>query len=690
VALLAAHALILVPMLTRIFGAPDSHAMPAGEFRAAILGASAATLLALLAFSRAPARALTLLVLTAACAFVGIGAVGAVGVTALSATVVGGALLDRFAVASPDAGEGPSMAVRMLVGSALWIGLIAATLTLPVHTAPFYVLALAASFAVCRASTRAVLARIGAWFRGEESASMAERACYALAAVVAIVHVIVVAKPEVGFDASTMHLQVAQLVQHAHRWPFDVTRYAWAVMPMGADDAYLAAFLLAGEHGARLQNLLFGLLLCAALYATLRLQASRVVALASVTLLASTPLWFLESSTLYVEFAWTAFLVASLLATLRFADRREPAWLAVALLCCAAAMACKVIGLFWVAPLALALAWIAIRGELRFAGLLAVVMLVACVIGSWPYANAWARTGNPVFPFMNQLFGSPYFPASAFNNPLYNAPLSLAAPYDLALSSGRYIEGHDGAMGVQWLLLYPLVAAGVLFGARRRVRALLAALALAFGMAVYAQQSYLRYLLPAFVLVTILAGWSLGDWVHSTRRQLMFAGAVCAAVLANVWLMPAASWPNETLCMRCAFDRTARSAYVAKYAALRGVSDWLNVHLPDARVGFLVFNAPAPDGYVGYSRAANWHDAQFFFPLTQARTADDVAALVHRFGLTHAVFVEGSNDPLDGPLLAYRNRDTTVIAHLGRYVVAAIGRDARPDDASATARRSAN
>jgi dolichyl-phosphate-mannose-protein mannosyltransferase len=682
VVLLAAHAALLVPWLAKLVGGPDTHLLPNDEFWTATGGAFAATMLTLVAFPRAPARALTLLVLTAACMFAGLGPVAVIAVMALSAYVVGSALLGRFARAPGAEAELPGVAVRMLVGSCLWIGSIAATLPFPVHSSPVYVVLLAASLAAFPRTTRDCLAGIARWARREEKTTAAERVCFALAAIVAIVHVIVVAKPEVGYDAGTMHLQFAQLVAHAHRWPFDVTRYAWAVMPMGADDAYLAAFLIAGERGARLQNLLFGVLLCATLYGFLRLQASRVVALPSVVLLASTPLWFLESGTLYVEFAWTAFLVAALLATIRFARCREPAWFAAAVLCCAGAMTCKVIGIFLVAPIVLALLWLAARGELRLFGLLTIVALAACVIGSWPYVNAWARTGNPVFPFMNDVFRSPFFPASAFNNPLYNAPLSLAAPYDLVLNSGRHIEGHDGAMGVQWLLLFPLVACGLVFGANRRLRAMLFALALAFGIAVYAQQSYLRYLMPAFVLIAILAGWSLADCIRSPRAQFAFVGCACAIALVNVSLMPTASWTNETLCVRCTIDAAERNTYIATHAPLRGVSDWLNGHLPDARVGFFVVNGPAPDGYTGYSRAANWHDPQLFHSLANVHTADDVAAIVRRFDLTHAVFPERSNDPIDRPLLAYRDRDTTTIARIGGYVVTQIRRRDGTDEAS--------
>jgi hypothetical protein len=89
-----------------------------------------------------------------------------------------------------------------------------------------------------------------------------------------------------------------------------------------------------------------------------------------------------------------------------------------------------------------------------------------------------------------------------------------------------------------------------------------------------------------------------------------------------------------------------------------------------------VFNAPAPSGFVGYSRAANWHDTLAFSALVAASTSDDVAAIARRFRLTHAVFLQRSEDPLDRALLEFRDRDTTPVARIGGYVIAAITRNA--------------
>ena len=48
----------------------------------------------------------------------------------------------------------------------------------------------------------------------------------ALLMTMVVLHLFVVTKPETGYDALAMHLQIPMLMAEAHRWPFDVTRSA--------------------------------------------------------------------------------------------------------------------------------------------------------------------------------------------------------------------------------------------------------------------------------------------------------------------------------------------------------------------------------------------------------------------------------------------------------------------------------
>src|SRR4029453_11932906 len=149
------------------------------------------------------------------------------------------------------------------------------------------------------------------------------------------IHALLAARPEAGYDASAMHLKFAELLQHEPRWRFAVGRCAWAVRPLVADLQFAAAFLLDGERAAKLLNVVFAGLLGVLAYRLLLLHARREVALACVALLGSTPLAFLETSWLFVENLWTAFLLATLYASLAWARTARDADLGAALLCAA-------------------------------------------------------------------------------------------------------------------------------------------------------------------------------------------------------------------------------------------------------------------------------------------------------------------------------------------------------------------
>jgi 4-amino-4-deoxy-L-arabinose transferase-like glycosyltransferase len=609
------------------------------------------------------------------------GSVAVVLLLLLNAYVVGTKLLRYVGADEANGTAALPFSIPVLCGLCVWMGVIGATAALPIHYTPTYTAAVLLPLAFAWRDTQAALARAAALLRPVAIPPPGtHRAWMALLQTLIALHLFLVARPEAGYDAVTMHLQAPQLMSAAHRFAFDVTRYVWAVMPMGADWTYTAAYFLGGEAAARLANLCFGALACHLVYVLIRRHARPEIALASVTLLVSTPLAYLETGSLYVENLWSAYLLATLWVTLeltRGGHAPRTMWPALALLA-AGAMQCKTIGVLWLAPL-LAYALIANRRRAPpwpLDGRAWLVTAGALVFGAWPYANAWLRTGNPVFPFLNTRFRSPFFDtASAFTNPMYETALRPWSLYETIIESHRFIEGADGAAGFHWLLLLPLIF--VAFARRRPTEQwVCAALAALFFAAVYSQQAYLRYLLPAFLLLTVLGGWAAGDLPDrpATRYAvLLIGGALC---LVHVRFMHTGAWSNVTLCPGCAFGERARENYLAQHLPNRIVSDYLNRNLADARVGFFLLNGPAPAGFTGYSRAGNWHDVPVFRALALAQTAEDVAAVAAQYHLTHAVFRTNAPEQENAAIRAYRERYVTPVWRFQDFIVARI--DSQP------------
>ena len=588
-----------------------------------------------------------------------------------AALLLGGAMLAGQAVVDR---RGPtpvvSAEVATLIGVTLSIGLFAATSRLRVHFPPVHAAIALVALIVWRDRARdfAVRARIS--LGAPQQATSTERAWIGIAGVIAIVHIVVSAKPEVGFDASTMHLQFAQLVAADHRFGYGVDRYIWAMMPLGADYAFASAYLLGGESAARTVNLGFAALAAALVYRLGRCVASREAALACATLFAAMPLAMLVTGSLFSESLWVALLLAMLVVLVEGSQRRTALLPAVALLA-GGAMATKVMSVFWVAMLVPAALWIAYRDR-ALAPLCwrnAVLIGIGVAIGAWTYVAAWIGTGNPVFPFMNSLFQSPYYEtAVSFNNAAYNAPLRPWTPWDLVLDSASYIEGRDGALGLAWLFALPLV---VLHFLRRPPATfqLIAALAIVFFIAIYLQQSYLRYLLPAFALLAVLASSALTDLVRSGPARAVLLAAGIALVAFDLRVIANAHYPHATPCNACLYDAGARARYVETYAPLRTIAARLNLELPNARVGFLLPNEPAPAGYVGSSRSGNWHDDAFFRGLVRASNREALWTLARQHALTHVVY-RATPDPAFPAISAFAAQYATPLWRVGDYVVA--------------------
>jgi hypothetical protein len=594
-----------------------------------------------------------------------------VAATLLNAYVVGERVLRGRAFARSP---GSHATISILVGVSFWIGVVSIAAPLRVHFSYVYATALIAPLLVYWRSTAKALQ-----FAGRQlvtpggDVGVTERCWIAILMTVVVLHLFLVAKPEAGYDAMAMHLQLAKLMAHGHSWPFDVSRYVWAVMPLGADWAFTGAYILGGEGAARLLNFCFAAILGAVMYQIIRMKGRREIALASVCMFASVPLAYLETSTLHVESLWTAFLLGTLLLALD-GTRDEPAstWSALMLLA-AGALQCKVIGVIWVVPLLAYAAYRVWRQRLyrQWTAREYVVMAVAVTFAVWPYGNAWMRTGNPVFPFMNALFQSPLFDsATSFNNVLYNAPVRPWSLYEMLWSSGRFIEGFNGAAGFHWLLLYPLIALAYV---RWRAPAQWFALALAaiFFVGVYSQQSYLRYLFPFFALIAVIGGWAISGIPdgRATRVVILLVGFVFCAV--HLRFIYTANWSNLTLCTGCAFDDAARRDYMAKYAPDRLAVEYLDSALPAARVGFFNLGG-SPAGFVGYSRAGNWHDQETFWALANAESAGDVIALAKKFRLTHIVYRDPPHEAENRAMFDFRSRYTEPLWRANGIVVARI------------------
>src|SRR5690606_27538050 len=73
-------------------------------------------------------------------------------------------------------------------------------------------------------------------------------------------------------------------------------------------------------------------------------------------------------------------------------------------------------------------------------------VLPLLLLGGIPYVTAWLIAGNPVFPFFNGWFQSPYFPPVDFESH-YPGYLHWDLLWQTAFNSERFMEGSAGTPG---------------------------------------------------------------------------------------------------------------------------------------------------------------------------------------------------------------------------------------------------
>ncbi len=571
-------------------------------------------------------------VLVFAVAAVGPLAVVAVLLFLFSCFVTGSLLFERKGAAPVPA------LLRLLAGVAVWLNLIWVAVHFPINYPLVYVLALAAPAAARPRLTWDCLRRSAALFRPVRLANRAEYALLMLAGFPLLCHFLVSLKPEMGADALATHLMVPAWVQYHHFWAFDFRHISWAVMPLGADYCYTGVFMLGGEFAARLLNFAFLAITAGAIYDASRRRAPGAAALLGAALFASMPLVQLVTGSLMVENLWACLLFGALWALDLLHSTRDRRYLYLVSVLLGVGIATKFGSIPILVPIGVAAGCELARrdGALRSRRRAAAVALFLFVLfGSAPYLYAWAKTGNPVFPYMNTYFKSPYFDS---NHPImdrrYQEPISLKTPFLAVFQTHRYLESHDGALGLHPLVLLALGVAAALAGWDYFGWVALAVF-LAASMLTLQAVNYVRYLYPELAMMAAFGAAALGRIARLDRLLYGFAVALLVLVVAaNVTLLPSSSWYHPDFFLN-PFDKAAVEEHYRHYSPYRRIVDYLNQQHPGETVTFLDDTAIA--GFHGRAYCLSWHNRDYDNRVWRSRNAEGYSKLARELGLRYFV-----------------------------------------------------
>ena len=447
--------------------------------------------------------------------------------------------------------------------------------------------------------------------------------------------------PELSHDALAMHLAAPAYVAFDQAWNFDPGLYIWTFMPMLADWSYTIGYVLAGESAARLVNsgFLLAIVFLAREFVLWLGGCGRGADWAALVLL-SAPLTLLVGSSLFVEPFWCAFLLAGTMWIYRalWDERQHPAAMLQGGMVLGFTVAAKAIALTYL-PCLLPALLLRVRACVSkpFLWSVAKGSLALLALGVWPYALAYSLSGNPVFPFFNSIFESPFYPPVDFDNTLFRSPMDWHLPYLLVFSAKQFGGGGVGGSGFQWLTVTAAAfTAAILF--RNRRAAVLAAIAVLSLVTVFQFQTFLRYIFPVSVLVSVLIGLAVSNCLDR-HRGLGMAMLVATGftVLLNLTFLGSTTSRYHDVPILEIFRAGGADELVAERAPVRQAVELVN-SVNRIRAPVALLSEPAAAGLESVALYNNWHNQEFHREIGAVTDADSLARVLRKHRARYVIF----------------------------------------------------
>lgn len=581
---------------------------------------------------------------------VALAAAGAVLVVAagpLALVAVGLIVISSLSLGDPLVRKIPGTSRQPLLGAtlsaAVGLAVIAAAVGvlahLPVNRWWLYLPLLALPPVLNARRGRYYLAALFGWLRRGGEETPLGYAAGVLVLLLLGLHLVRVVQPGIDWDGLAMHEMVAGTMHFDGRWNFDFSANTWALWPMAADWLLSTGWILGGEVAARLVNFASFVLLCGLLHTLMRGVCGSAVSRLLVAILVSSSLTFGLTQNVFAEVTLGLFALGAFAVLASTDDHPGWPWALVAGLLLGGCLLTKASAALVVIPLALALAGLSWRrsGPAQGSLLLVIAGAGALAIGLSAYLYAYLKTGNPVFPLYNGIFQSSYAPAMSNLDDRWTGHFSWMLPYKVTFATSAYIEGGDGGLGFQYLLLFP---AGLATAVLLRLRTVLlgAAVSIVSGLLVLVSVQYVRYLFPAllFAMVVGAAAFVRPTAATSTQTRKWLLVVAFALIPLNLYFMPTAVYGWSGFRLEGLVFREARHELVAQQAPWWMLNEIVNERAgASARVAYLGRMAGAGlEGTPVY--AVDWNPA-FLSELESALSPEDVMTVFRRADVDYVI-----------------------------------------------------
>src|SRR6266850_234842 len=329
--------------------------------------------------------------------------------------------------------------------------------------------------------------------------------------------------PPAQFDATFYFLASAKIYAQHHGLVF-LSYLRFPVLTQLNEMFFTLALLLYDDIAAQLIQLLMLMLLTLAVIAFCRRNFSKQAGWWAAALLLANSVVLWCGSVAYVDISLMLFSTMAAYTFWNWLNSRQRHWLTLSGLFCGFAASTKYPGLFFPLLFGMVTLYIAIR-ERRYLYPLHLSAMAFVVAAPW-YIRNYYYTGDPVFPFLPQVFGYTFWTPADVQGLLgdmqrwgigRSLPALLSLPWYLAFNQDVFLS-QGLHLSTLYFFALPII---VLFSIKdARIRRILG-FALAFVLFWCFSSQVLRFILPAVPRMSVAAAASLDmllGWVPFTRK----------------------------------------------------------------------------------------------------------------------------------------------------------------------------
>lgn len=416
--------------------------------------------------------------------------------------------------------------------------------------------------------------------------------------------VILALYPPTAFDATMSHLPlVKQYLRNQRISPAPYLR--WSVLPQINHMLFALAMILFDDISAQFIQFLLTVLTGLALFGWGARHYTESTGLWAGVLWLSHPMVIFVGTSAYIDVGLTFFVVLSSYAIFNWISSGDDHWLVLAAIFGGFAAGSKYAGLFFMGLFGLVTLIYSIRRRWWSPPFIYSAIAV-CAAAPW-YVYNYYHTGNPVFPFMGDLFGYSFWTAGDVSSQMTELVVHgmgrsleslLLLPWNLTVHQHRFL------LEAPYFPSYFLLLPAVLYGLRSASIRLLFVVVTAYVIFWFNSAQVLRYLLPVVPLLSLLTASAAVLVLSRLRlaRRVKQAELVTLVVMI-LTILPGSVYAAIQVNNRgwVPADKDGRDAYLSRQLIQYSAIKYLNEQRPE---GYTLYTFISP-------RMAYFADGEF-------------------------------------------------------------------------------